>query len=647
MTLSSQSRIIQITLVINPKRKAVNRLKTQIADDIKKFFSDFGLPKNLFARLASSYFIVAVVQMLFARFHKTDPIKDWKTFVNAVSLPSVILWTAIVFLWLTVIYRLVSRRLREFDSAALIFSSVTFSLCLVFGSGSFYVGAAAAIVCAVLAHYSLERAGKGSLERLPKIPAAVIVFTLSAGVILFVSAATIANHKCFGTACFDMGIFVQTFHSLKENLTAAVTCERGELMSHFQVHGSYIFYLFLPIYALFPKPETLLAAQAFFAAAGVLPLYLIVKRRGFKGIPLVSCCLIYVFCAGVIMPCFYQFHENAFLPTLLMWLLCAADSANIPLLYIMSALTCIVKEDAPLYVICIGLFFAVDCESWKKKKHGIIAALLSSIYFVIVMRWLTSFGDGGYMTSTRFGILMADPDGGLAGIIRSAIADPGYLVSLLLSEKTLLFFIETMLPLLFLPFMTAKLYRFLLMIPYIIMNLIIGSGYGYAANIGFQYIFGPACLLIYLSIRNTEDMGMERRNKILIIAAIVTVITTVSMASVKLSYITRYNARRDYYNSADECIQSVPKDACVLANAFLLPHAADRDCIYELKEDVFTEDGLEIKEFDKYDFCILSTHDPMTEKITPFLQETGWEVYATSDEGFVVIYVSPGYRGGN
>lgn len=618
-------------------------MKISFADNIKKTISDCGLPNNIFARLASSYFIVAFFQMIFARIHKVDPIKDWKAFVNAASIPSVILWTAVAFLWLTVLYRFVSRRLPAVDGAVLIFSSVLFSLCLVFGSGSFYVGAAAAVICAVLARYALEKIGEGTLERLPRIPAAVIVFTLSAGVIVFVAATTIANHKCFGTACFDMGIFVQTFHSLKENLTAAVTCERGELMSHFQVHASYIFYLFLPIYALFPRPETLLAAQAFFAAAGVLPLWLIAKRRGFKGLPLVCSCLIYVFCAGVILPCYYQFHENAFLPTILMWLLYAADSANIPLMYIMSVLTCIVKEDAPLYVICIGLFFAVDCQSRKSKKHGIIIAVLAALYFVMIMRWLTSFGDGGYMTSTRFGILMANPEDGLAGIIRSALVNPGYLVSLLLSENTLLFFVETMLPLLFLPFITAKLYRYLLMIPYIIMNLIIGSGYGYAADIGFQYIFGPACLLIYLAIRNTEDMGRERRNRIMIIAALVTVITTFSMASPKLSHIARYSVRSEYFESAEECIQSVPKDASVLANAFLLPHAAGRDSVYELREDVFTSDGLALKQPEKYDFCILSIHDPLTERIAPILQEAGWEVYAESEE-FVVIYVSPEYK---
>ena len=619
-------------------------MKISFADNIKKILSDCGLPQNLFARFAGSYFIVAFFQMIFARFHKIDTIKNWKDLVNAASIPSVIVWTAAAFLFLTILYRLVSRRFPAMDSAVLIFSSILFSLCLVFGSGSFYVGAAAAVVCAVLARYALEKTDEGTLERLPHIPAMAIVFTFSAGVIVFVAATTIANHKSFGTACFDMGIFVQTFHSLNENLTAAVTCERGELMSHFQVHASYIFYLFLPIYALVPKPETLLAAQAFFAAAGVLPLYLIAKRRGFKGLPLVCSCLIYVFCAGVILPCYYQFHENAFLPTILMWLLYAADSANIPLMYIMSVLTCIVKEDAPLYVICIGLFFAVDCQSRKSKKHGIIIALLAALYFAMIMRWLTSFGDGGYMTSTRFGILMANPDDGLMGIIRSAIVNPGYLVSLLLSEKTLLFFVETMLPLLFLPFITAKLHRYFLMIPYIVMNLIIGSGYGYAADIGFQYIFGPACLLIYLAIRNAEDMGRRRRNRIMIIAAIVTVVTTVSMASAKLSHIARYNARSEYFQSAEECIRSVPEDASVLANAFLLPHAAGRDSIYELREDVFTSDGLELVNPEKYDFCILSIHDPLTERIAPILEEAGWQVYAESEE-FVVVYVSPEYSG--
>lgn len=40
------------------------------------------------------------------------------------------------------------------------------------------------------------------------------------------------------------------------------TCERDRVLSHFAVHVSPIYYLFLPFYALFPSPVTLEVLQA-------------------------------------------------------------------------------------------------------------------------------------------------------------------------------------------------------------------------------------------------------------------------------------------------------------------------------------------------------------------------------------------------
>ncbi len=606
--------------------------------------SGFGAPTNLFERAVSAFFIVSSAQILLLRKKELDPIGGWKEFIISSSPVSKLLWTALVFLWLSLLYCLVSKRFERTDSAALIVSSVAFSLILVYRSGSFYVGASAAIIAAIFSVYALRKQSFASAERLSALPAGVIIFSLAAGVAVFISATTIANYRTFGTSCFDMGIFVQAFNSLKENLTAMTTCERGEMMSHFQVHSSFIFYLFLPVYMLFPSGETLLAAQAVFAIAGVIPLYLIAKRHGFRGSMLISACLIYVFNIGLIMPCYFQFHENAFLPTVLMWLIYATDTANIPLLYVMSALTCIVKEDAPLYVICIGIFFSLENRR-PKRKHGLIAALLAVVYFVIIMRWLTLNGDGSYMTASRFDILMAETGDGLLQVLKNAFLNPGYLISLILKENTLRFFIETMLPVLFLPFMTVKLRRFLLMIPYVIMNLIIGAGYGYAADIGFQYIFGPSCLLIYLALVNSEDMAKRQRYLFITAAAIITVVTGVSMASSKLSNTEKYSEFKDFYQSADACIQTVPKDASVLANTFLLPHAADRAEIYEFSEKTLVRDGsgqaVGMIGLEKYDYCILSQSDPLTAQARPILEAAGWTVFAEPEGNFVIIFEKP------
>lgn len=600
----------------------------------------FGLPEGLFARLASAYFIVSSVSVMLSRLAGVNPVSAWKDYVAKTFLPALAAWAAVLFLWITFAVRFLGKRVEKLDFTVLGISAVIFSLTAVWCSGSFYFGAAAALVCAVFLCYSLGKLPPGAAERLDGRIAAATVAAISLLAFLFTAVTTVVNHRNFGTSCFDMGIFVQTFHSLRENLSAVITCERDMAMSHFRVHTSFIFYLFLPVYAIFPYPETLLIGQAFFAMAGVLPLYLIAKRHGFKGWALVSACALYAFCGGLIMPCYYSFHENAFLPTLLMWLLWAADCGNIPVFYIMSALVCIVKEDAPLYVFCAALWFVTE-QKGRRRIHGAVSAALSAAYFAVVMHWLNSAGDGGYMTASRFGPLLSSPGGGIAEIVKNSLADPAYLVSLLLTKDTLLFFCETLLPLLMLPLITKKINRFLLALPYAIMNLIVGAGYAYAGQIGFQYIFGPVCLLIYLAVVNAADMPAKIKNAAIICAAAVTAVTTVSLASQKLSVLKNRSERGEFFDSAEECLRDIPKEGSVLANTFILPHIADRAEIYELDDGVLIKDGLGnvtgIKEQELYDYIVLSRLDPLTDELAPYLESEGRTVFDESD-GFIVVY---------
>lgn len=599
----------------------------------------------LFARFLGAYFIVSACRFVWAKLHGISPIFGWQGFVASISLPFLLLWVALVFLGLSVLYRAVSKRHPAMDYVALMIAVVLFALCIVWRCSSFYFGVAAAAIAVIFSVYAMGKLSPNRFEQLPDRTVGVAAFGTAVVVVVFLSVTTIANHRNFGTSCFDMGIFVQMFHSLKEHLTAAVTCERAELMSHFRVHSSYIFYLLLPAYALFPRAETLLVLQAVFAVAGVVPLFLIARKHGLKGFVLLAMCLTYVFYGGIVMPCYYEFHENAFLPTILMWLLYAADRKKIPLLYLMAVLTCIVKEDAALYVICIGLFFFFE-EKGAKRKHGILLAALAAVYFILTMRWLSRFGDGAFMTSSRFGNLMVDPKDGLWGVIGNVFKDPGYLISLLLQERTLLFFVQTMLPLLFLPFLTKKLHRFWLLAPYAVMNLVIGAGYGYAADINYQYIFGPACLLIYAALKNVGELPRRRRNTLILTAGIVTVVTTTAMASGKWSVAEYQWENKEFYRNMEECMRSVPQDASVLANTYFLPHLADRDQIYMLDEDCFVwnENGkaLGMPGLADYDFCVFSLQDPLTDQAKPFLADAGWTVYAQPEGNLLIIYERPG-----
>ena len=80
---------------------------------------------------------------------------------------------------------------------------------------------------------------------------------LAVGYFLYVSIWTVARVETFSTPSYDFGIFSQMFHYMKTSGQPLTTLERDGLLSHFAVHVSPIYYLLLPVYCLFPKPETL------------------------------------------------------------------------------------------------------------------------------------------------------------------------------------------------------------------------------------------------------------------------------------------------------------------------------------------------------------------------------------------------------
>lgn len=630
----------------------IEKIRVWYNERAKGVLERYGLPDKLFSRAIGMFFVISIIQLLSARHDELNAIDGWKDYVEAFPFVPKLLWILVGFVLMSLLHFFLPEKLHFLDHAVLMGGALLFGICLVWRSDNFYLGVAAAAVTVVFVTYAMGKFSEKGLEKLPDLGAGIIVFGTAAIIMVFVAVTTVCNELRFGTATFDMGIFVQMFYSMKEHLTAVTTCERQELgaISHFAVHSSFIYYLLAPIYALVPRGETLMACQAVLAVAGIIPLFMLARKHDFKGVPLVSICFVYLFYAGIILPCYYHFHENCFLPTLLMWLIYAMDQRKIVLFYIMSVLVCAVKEDAPLYVICIAFFFLFDEKSYKR-FHGLIITALSIAYFFIITGWLAEYGDGQHMAATRFGNLTIDPEDGFTGIIRNVLVDPGYFFSLMVKESTMLFFMQTMLPLLFLPFMTKKIYRFLLIIPYVIMNLVVGSGYGYAANIGFQYIFGPSCLLIYMLLRNIEDMGKEKRNLLAAAAATVSVVTMFAMGSGYFSWYESYRDNAEKYRQADAAIASIPEDASVLSNTFLLPHAANRDEVYTLDNDSFTwegegrekEDARSMKNLEKYDFILMSVTDPKTDIAVPYLEEAGFTKYAYTD-GFILIYVSPDYQ---
>lgn len=619
----------------------------KILDGIKGFLAECGFPDMILARFIGIYLIVSGLNIRSLFEKGISAVDMWKDFVKETPSSTGILWITFGFIFLTFLHSMLPKKARILDPLVMLAGTVIFAVSLMWRTNNFYLCIGVIGVSVAFTSYAVGKITRSSFEKFPKWAAALIALTVAGAVTAFVAVTTVAHHRTFGTSTYDFGIFVQMFHSMITDFTAVTTCERDEFLSHFYVHSSFIYYLLAPFYAIFPNENTLLIAQAILAMGGIIPMFLIAKNHNFKGFALVSACFVYIFCAGILAPCYYDFHENAFLPTLLMWLLYAIDKKNYILLYIMSILVCIVKEDAPLYVMCIGMFFFFN-EKTKKRFHGIVVTALSGVYFTYIMNWLTKYGDGQMMAASRFGNLTIDPEEGFVGIIKNVLTNPAYFFSLFVKEETLLFFLQVMIPLLFLPFMTKKIHRYLLMIPFIIMNLVVGAGYGYAAKIGYQYIFGPSCLLIYMSVINCEELSPKKKNSYISSAAVASIITAVCLCSGNIRYYENYKEREDHYIALEECLDSVPQDASVVSNTWYMPHIADREEVYildmnDLKTDPNDENVKTLIDMFRYDFYVLSTGDEITPIITPQLEAAGFTVFSQA-ENRMIIYVSPEYE---
>ena len=138
----------------------------------------------------------------------------------------------------------------------------------------------------------------------------IIVIIAAAVFLVAVLALTVFRVLSYAAPTYDFGIFSQMFHSMRTTGLPVTTCERDRVLSHFAVHVSPIYYLFLPFYALFPSPVTLEVLQALLLASAVIPLWRIARRHGLSGVTAGLLCALLLLWPAYAGGTSYDVHEN-------------------------------------------------------------------------------------------------------------------------------------------------------------------------------------------------------------------------------------------------------------------------------------------------------------------------------------------------
>ncbi|MDZ4196320.1 MAG: DUF2079 domain-containing protein, partial [Candidatus Izemoplasmatales bacterium] len=374
------------------------------------------------------------------------------------------------------------------------------------------------------------------------------------------------------------------------------TLERSVEMSHLAVHFSPIYYVMLPVFIIFPYPDTLQVLQVLIAASGVIPLYLIMKELKTGKFMRMLFLIMYIASPAIISSSLYHLHENCFLvPLLLSVIYFGIKQKTIPF-FIFGALTLIVKEDAGLYLVFIGLYFAV-CElfsgkssTYKRKNviHGLILTFASLGYFLIVTNYLNTSGDGAMFW--RYNNINGYSDHGLIGILLSVFQDPAYFFATFFSPSKMATMIILLASVGFLPLFVRNKTVLILAVPIIIMNF--ASNYSYQHQFGFQYFYGSGSLLLFMALLaekdNREKPMFDRvfcKFKPLHLLGLIGMAVSFSfgtsyLISSELGY-RIYQSDPAKFDSMRLTLESIPREKSVVATTFLTPLLANRYYLYD------------------------------------------------------------------
>lgn len=397
---------------------------------------------------------------------------------------------------------------------------------------------------------------------------------LAVGICLF----SVFRYLTFSAPNYDFGLFCNMFYNMKEQFLPLVTSERDQLLSHFAIHISPIYYLLLPFYMIFPSPITLQVCQALVLASGIIPLYLLARHFGLSNTYTALMAFFYAAYPAISAGCSYDLHENCFLLPLLLWLFYCYETGRKRLLYIVAVFILLVKEDAAAFLVIFGLYLLCSRKDRRTALPLIVGALL---YFTLAVFLLNTYGTGAMFG--RYTALF-DESKTIGGLWQTLLRAPGYFLEVIVSfvdsatEKPI-YLLQMLLPFGAVLWRTKHYSRYLLLTPFLI-NLL--SNFKYQYDIGFQYGFASIAFCFYLYLQNISKQPASKQRNLLLFSVVSACFLYSMIIMPKIeAYVGRWINDAPTYQKMDAVLDEIPQDASVTASTMLLAHLAQRDVIYE------------------------------------------------------------------
>ena len=428
---------------------------------------------------------------------------------------------------------------------------------------------------------------KQYLERYRKLLTYVIL-SLATLYVVYLSVVFVYKVKTFDGSTFDIGLFSQMFHRMSTDLSAITTLERDRVLSHFAVHISPIFYLMLPFYKFFPHVETLEVLQLWVVFSAVIPLRLLLSKLNLSKLANILTVLWFVLLPVLTTAGGYHLHENCFLVPLIFWVFYFIVNEKKWGILVSTILLLLVKEDAFIYVISIGMYFLSQkrFNLTSKTKQWLILTefLLPLLYFTLALLILSTFGEGGMVS--RFDAFLLKDENGILAVFKNLVLHPSFAISHLFMAKKLGYLFLMLAPMCFLPLLQRNWSTYFLALPLVVINLLPDWPYQY--DIGFQYSYGSGALLFIMALLALEDLKEHKliKEKMVISFIFVGMIfsgTILHRLTQSWSFnIGYYQQNKEKFEAIKYGLEILPEDASIVAEGGYTPALRKHQALYDI-----------------------------------------------------------------
>lgn len=423
-----------------------------------------------------------------------------------------------------------------------------------------------------------------------------IVVLAAVGYAAFMSFYNLRWHQKLRTHNFDLAIdnnlIFRAMHGAHMESTVTHGNAPGQYLAAHAKLGQYVI---LPIYALFPRPETLMVLQGVFLGAGALPLFGF-ARRHVSDWAAVAIALAYL--AYYPLHC-SNFVESKYLSYSIFFVLStfwAAERKKWVVFAFAFFAAMVMREDVPIGLAVGGVFLLL---TGHRPIAGTIMAVVSLGWF-LALRALMDRAGSWWFPGMYKG-LWATGEEGYSSVLKTVLSNPLYVLNEIMRKDKLQYLLHLFVPIILLP--TRRWYLWAAFIPGTALTLfvtdykpIFGFSFQYTAH-WIPYLFLAVPLAIAAIAKNPGEGPWRARG----------VITALVLASAALSYNFGAFARRtdsvrggyfhiEFTFSAEErqryaelksVIAEIPKEASVVATENVGPHVSSRTHMYAMRRGIY------------------------------------------------------------